>query len=475
LAAGAIMASTACRSVDSAKLRGSGDKVNVAVIGLGLRGQVHLTSWSGLPDSRIVAVCDVSREALARGQAKVKRETGKEPKGYQDLRQVFDDKDVQAVAMPLPNHWHALATIWACQAGKDVYVEKPACHNPFEGQKMIEAARAYNRMVQVGAQSRSMPHIMKAMDLLHGGVIGKVYLARGLCYKWRPSIGHKADEPTPSGLDWDEFLGPAPMRPYNELRYRYNWNFFWDTGNGDIGNQGIHEMDIARWGLGREGMPERVVSSGGKYIFDDDQETPNTQNATIDYGDAEIEFEVRGLSTGGEGGLGSDTYVRDLSPRLRNFLGRLGRVQGGYVIGNLFYGSEGWMALNGGGFQVYRGPRSEKVLDEKSAAKNEALRDATPNMENFLTAVRSRNYKDLNSDVAAGVASANLVHLANASYRLKRELQCDGSDALANAYLTREYRAPYIVPVDVRTGAQEPPVQGACPRCAVHSHAGEGC
>jgi predicted dehydrogenase len=429
--------------VNSARVRGSAGKVNVAVIGLGLRGQIHLTHWSALPGSRIVAVCDVNQDALARGQAKVKRETGGEPRAYQDLRRVFDDKDVHAVAMALPNHWHALATIWACQAGKDVYVEKPACHNPFEGQKTIEAARACNRVVQVGAQSRSIPHIMKAVGLLHGGVIGKIYLAKGLCYKWRPSIGHKADEPTPPGLDWDEFLGPAPMRPYNELRYRYNWNFFWDTGNGDIGNQGIHEMDIARWGLGREGAPERVVSTGGKYIFDDDQETPNTQNATIEYGDAEIEFEVRGLSTGSEGGLGSDAYIRDLSPAVRNFLGRLGRVQGGYAIGNLFYGSDGWMALNSEGFQVYKGPRSEKVLSEKRSTE---AGSAIPHMENFLAVVRSRNYKDLNADIESGVRSANLVHLANASYRLKRELKGEGNDAQANAYLTRRYRAPYIVP-----------------------------
>ena len=361
---------------------------------------------------------------------------------------VFDDKDVHAVVMPLPNHWHALATIWACQAGKDVYIEKPACHNPFEGQKMIEAARNYNRIVQVGAQNRSTPHYMKAIDLLHRGEIGKVYLAKGLCYKWRPSIGHKADGPTPAGLDWDEFLGPAPMRTYNESRYRYNWNFFWDTGNGDIGNQGIHEMDAARWGLGKQGMPERVVSTGGKYIFDDDQETPNTQHATVGFGDSEIEFEVRGLSTGSEGGLGPDTYLRDLSPGMRSFLGRMGMMKGGFVIGNLFYGSEGWMALNAVGFHVYKGPHSEKVMDGKPAMVNDGFESANTvlHMENFLAAVRSRNYKDLNADIAEGVPSANLVHLANASYRLKRELKCDGSDAEANALLTRQYRAPYVVP-----------------------------
>jgi predicted dehydrogenase len=427
IATGAMLASTACRSVESGKAPYTGDKVNVALIGLGFRGQLHMAAWSKVPDARIVAVCDVNQESLDKGRATVKRLTGTEPKAYKDLRQVFDDKEVQAVAMPLPNHWHALATIWACQAGKDVYIEKPACHNPFEGQKMVEAARTYNRIVQVGAQDRSTPHYIQAINLLHSGAIGKVYLAKGLCYKLRPSIGHRADEPVPPGLDWATFLGPAPMRPYNELRYRYNWNFFWDTGNGDIGNQGIHEMDNARWALAKEQMPQRVVSTGGKYIYNDDQETPNTQFATIDYGDSEIEFEVRGLSTGGEGELPA-----------------------GYnVIGNLFFGSTGWMSLNSLGFKAYKGVGmgSQKFLDVK-APKNDQFESANtiPHIENFLAAVRSRNYNDLHADVAVGVASANLVHLSNASYRLKRELKCDEHDAETAALLTREYRAPYVVP-----------------------------
>jgi len=446
-----ILSAGAAAAAATPGLPAAGDKVNVGVAGLGFRGAYQLTLWGQLPGVRIVAVCDVNQPALERGQAQVKRQTGVQPKAYKDLRQVFDDKEVHVVSLALPNHWHALATIWACQAGKDVYVEKPACHNPYEGRKMIEAARKYNRMVQVGAQSRSLPHKIKAIDLLHRGAIGKVYLAKGLCYKWRPSIGHKADEPVPPGLDWDKFLGPASMRPYNELRFRYNWNFFWDTGNGDIGNQGPHEMDVARWGLGKQGLPQSVVSTGGKYVFNDDQETPNTQIATFDYGDSEIVFEVRGLSTGGEGGLGSDNYMRDLSDNVRKFLERFGRVTGGNVIGNLFYGSEGWMALNANGFQVYKGQNSQKIMDEKWDGKE----DTGPHMENFLAAVRSRNYRNLNADIEGGVTSANLVHLANVSYRLKRLLKYDDAahrfvnDPEANAYLTRKYRAPYVVPDQV--------------------------
>jgi predicted dehydrogenase len=425
----------------------TGDKVNVAVVGLGLRGVYHLKGWGALPGARIVAVCDVDQPALERGQAQVKRQTGSQPRAYKDVRQVFDDKEVHVVSMAVPNHWHALATIWACQAGKDVYIEKPACHNPYEGWKMVEAARKYNRMVQVGAQSRSLPHKRKAIDLLHRGVIGKVYLAKGLCYKWRPSIGHQPDTSVPAGLDWEKFLGPAPLRPYNDLRCHYNWNFFWDTGNGDIGNQGPHEMDVARWGLGKQGLPQSVVSTGGKYVFNDDQETPNTQIATFDYGDSEIVFEVRGLSTGGEGGLGSDNYIRDLSDNTRKFLGHFGLVKGSNVIGNLFYGSEGWMSVNAKGFQVYKGQHAEKTIDESWNGTD----DTSPHMENFLEAVRTRNFKCLNADIEEGVISANLVHLANISYRLKRFLKYDDAahrfvnDAEADAYLTRMYRAPYVV------------------------------
>jgi predicted dehydrogenase len=441
-------ATAAVAASTSTRLRGADDKVNVAVVGLGGRGQAHMTEYGKLPGARIVAVCDVNQAALERGQAKVKRETGEEPKGYKDMRQVFDDKTVQAVSMPLPNHWHALATIWACQAGKDVYIEKPACHNPYEGGKMIEAARKYGRMVQIGSQSRSMTHKIKAMQMLHDGAIGKIYLAKGLCYKWRPSIGHKPDEPTPVGLDWDKFLGPAPMRPYNELRFRYNWHWFWDTGNGDIGNQGIHEMDIARWGLGKPGLPKAVVSTGGKMVFDDDQETPNTQIASFDYGDAELMFEVRGLPTGPEGALVPGGMGRRGAEKTQANPDAGGR---GTQIGDLFYGSEGWMCVDAAGFQIYKGQRSEKVADEK----HDGLGDTAPHMENFLACVRSRKQEDLHADVAIGVMSANLVHLANASYRVKRYLKYDEAtrkfvnDKEADQYLTRHYRAPYIVPEKV--------------------------
>ena len=419
-------AGMALTAAQATRVMGANDRINMAVVGLGGRGRAHVTGYMQIPEAQITALCDVNQEALERAQAQVMRATQQTPKGYKDMKEVFADKNVDAVSMPLPNHWHALATIWACQAGKDVYIEKPACHNVWEGTKMVEAARKYKRMVQIGSQSRSMPHKIKAMQLLKEGAIGKVYLAKGLCFKRRNSIGHKPDEPTPAGLDWDKFLGPAPMRPYNELRFKYNWHWFWDTGNGDIGNQGIHEMDMARWGLDR-GLPKGVSSTGGKYVYNDDQETPNTQLASFDYGDAELVFEVRGLVTGNEGGLGSD--------------------RSGNVIGDLYYGSDGWMAVSGAGFQLYKGQNGEKTMDEKNSGK-----DTVDHMQNFLKAVKSRNHEDLNADVEVGVLSATLVHIANASYRVGRRLNFDPkalkfvNDNEANAYLTRKYRAPYIVP-----------------------------
>ena len=375
----------------AAHAMGANERVNVAVIGVGGRGTDHLRTYMTLPEARIVAVCDVNQAAREVASALVQKQTGEKVKEYEDLRKAFEDKDIDAVSITTPNHWHALATIWACQAGKDVYCEKPACYNVHEGQRMIEVARQTRRIVQIGSQSRSVPHKIQAMKLLHEGAIGKIYMAKGLCFKRRKSIGHADDGPVPAGLNWDIFLGPAPMRPYNSLRYKYNWHWFWDTGNGDIGNQGVHEMDICRWALGDVGWPKSVVSTGGKYIYQDDQETPNTQLASFDYGDREIVFEVRGVLTGSEGGL-----IR----------------RGGNFVGNILLGSDGWMAIDSEGFQIYKGERSELAMD----VKKEPGGDTAPHMTNFLQAVRSRQYQDLHADVAVGVQSAGLCHLANCSY-----------------------------------------------------------
>ena len=410
---------------------GANDRVNLAVVGLGGRGANHMDEWVKQPNSRVAALCDVNQEAQERGQARVEKAQGQKPRIYGDMRQLFADKDVDVVSFATPNHWHALGAIWACQAGKDVYAEKPACHNIWEGGKMVEAARKYKRMVQVGSQGRSLKHKIHAMQLLKEGVVGKIYLAKGLCYKRRRSIGHTPDQPAPPGVNWDMFLGPAPLRPFSVNRFKYNWHWFWDTGNGDIGNQGVHEMDMCRWGMNDCGFPKSVSSSGGKFAYQDDQETPNTQLATFDYGDFQIVFEVRGLITGDEGGL----------PR-----------RGEHTIGNIYYGSEGYMVVDVGGFQVYKGDKIQKAMDEKPA---EPEWTPAPHMANLLQAVRSRNPKDLNADVEVGVMSACLCHLANISYRVGRKLTWDQAnkqfvnDAEANQLISRDYRKPYAVPEKV--------------------------
>jgi predicted dehydrogenase len=406
---------------------GANDRVNVAIVGLGGRGTDHMDAWATVPGTRIVTVCDVYEKARDQGVAYVEKLTGNHPKIYSDLRQVLSDKDVDVVSLATPNHWHALGTIWACQAGKDVYVEKPASHNIVEGRRMVEAARKYNRIVQVGTQSRSVPHFREAMRLLHDGAIGKVYLAKGTCYKRRPSIGHTPDSAIPDGLDWDMFLGPAPKKAFSENRFHYNWHWFWDTGNGDIGNQGAHEMDIAHWGLNRAGAASAVVSTGGKFLYDDDQETPNTQLAVFDYGDAQLMFEVRGLITGAEGGL--ENHPRN-------------------SIGNLFYGSDGYMALDGSGFRIFQGEKRELAQKVNRQFEKD---ETTAHMENLVAAVRSRGRADLTADVEGGVASATLCHLANISYRTRRRLALSNSgdvlgDEEAQRLFTRDYRPEWALP-----------------------------
>ncbi|MFN3325038.1 MAG: Gfo/Idh/MocA family protein [Bryobacteraceae bacterium] len=416
----------AALAVSAGRVLGANDRISIGIVGLGGRGMAHVGAYTKIEDCRIAALCDVNQAARERAQTRLQNAGSDKAKEYKDMRELFADKQIDAVSIATPNHWHALATIWACEAGKDVYVEKPASHNIYEGWRMIEVARRTNRMVQVGSQSRSTPHKMRAMQLLKEGVIGEVYQAKGLCFKRRKSIGKTPDEPVPPGLDWDGFLGPAPMRPFSKNRFAYNWHWFWDTGNGDIGNQGVHEMDLCRWGLGEVAMPKSISSKGGKFVYDDDQETPNTQLAVFDYDKVQIVFEVRGLLTGPEAGL---------------------PVRGGNYVGNLFLGSDGWMWVDGSGFQVYKGESNEKVMDEKGSDGAGVVL----HMKNFFDACRSRNHKDLTAEVEIGVISAAMCHLANISYRAGRELRWDDrarkfvNDSDADKLLTRDYREPYVV------------------------------
>ena len=444
----------AATAAAATRVWGANDKINVAIVGLGGRGSNHLNVYSHLPGARVAGLCDVNQAAREVAQSRLVKDTSQKAKEFKDMRDVFADKEIEAVSIATPNHWHALATIWALKAGKDVYCEKPACHNIFEGQQMINTAREAKKMVQIGSQHRSTPFKMKAMDAIHGGLIGNVYMAKGLCYKRRASIGHKPDlDAPPAGVDWDMFLGPAPLRKFNELRFKYNWHWFWDTGNGDIGNQGVHEMGIARWGMGDPGMPLSAISTGGKYAYVDDQETPNTQFASFDFGGRQLQFEVRGVLTGGEGipqvarrrpsGAAAGTPPPEEKPASTPL---------NVAVGNLFYGTEGWAAMNDQGFQAYKGDSQELILELKPERGRPGMGgDATSlHMENFLAACRSRNEKELHDGITNAFQSAALCHLANISYRTGEKLTLEEGpkfkgNAAANKMLTREYRKPYVV------------------------------
>jgi len=410
--------------------RAANDKVGVGIVGVGGRGRYLITHLSRREDINLLAICDPDQARTQQGLEVVAPGKPK-PRTYVDLRKLYENKEVDVVFIAATNHWHSLATIWACQAGKDVYVEKPASYNVFEGQRMVEAARRHNRVVQVGMQRRSLPHKKRAIELLRQGYIGKVYMARGLCYKQRRSMGHKPETQAPATLNWDLFLGPAPMRPYTENRQR-GWHYLWDTGNADIGNQGIHEVDVARWGLNKSVNPKTAYCGGGKYIWDDDQETPNVQAAIWDYGDCLMTFEVRQLITGPESEMeqrrGSDNFV-----------------------GNLFYGSDGYMVTEDSNFKTFRGPKREP--GESGRVVEDKEHDETyPHVNNFFDCVRKRRPQDLAADVQEGVRSAELVHMANISYRTGRKLVLEAGatrfvgDVEANRLLTRNpYRKPYLV------------------------------
>jgi predicted dehydrogenase len=444
----------AATAAAATRVWGANDKINVAIVGLGGRGTNHLDAYSlNVPSARVAALCDVNQAAREVAQSRLIKNGGEKAKEFEDMRQVFADPGVEAVSIATPNHWHALASIWAMKAGKDVYCEKPACYNIHEGQQMLKVSRENKKMLQIGSQHRSIPWKIKAMQSLQQGLIGPIYMARGLCLKRRPSIGHAENAPTPPGVNWDLFLGPAPMRPFNPLRFKYNWHWFWDTGNGDIGNQGVHELGVCRWALGDPEWPKTAYAQGGKYAYTDDQETPNTLLANYDYGGREIVFEVRGLLTNAEGAAvqrrpapSAAGAVAPKASTIANALkyDRIMNVQ----VGNLFFGSEGWAAM-GDGFQAFKGEGNELIAEERP---QRGADDSTAlHMQNFLDACRSRNEKDLHDPISNAYLSASLCHLANISYRVGRKLTVEtgpkfAGDAEATKMLTRDkYRAPYIV------------------------------
>ena len=443
--AGIVIGGMGSSSKSYASIIGANERINIAVVGCGGggrsnspgRGTAHISSWCSLKDSHnifLTTFCDVE-ELFIKERAKPVIETyGAAPKFVWDMRKVFEDKTIDVVSFATPNHWHALGSIWACQAGKHVYVEKPCSHNIFEGRKMIEASRKYNVRLQVGFQSRSEVNTREAVKFLHDGGIGEVYMARGLCYKSRDSFGIAPDSEPPATLHYDMWLGPAPWRRYNEKRGHYNWHWFWDTGNGDTGNQGPHEFDIARWGLNKNEHPVSAYAAGGLYGIDPKecaQETPNTLSCTFKYSDGKmLEFETRGRYTNSESSIG-------------------------VTVGNIFLGTEGYLELKGSTWKAYRKREKEPFAGSKSQKEEVATLTGSSgesHFSNLIDAIRSGNNSDLHCDITDGHLSTALPHLGNISYRLGRGLTFNGAtekfvnDPEADAMLTREYRKPYIVP-----------------------------
>jgi predicted dehydrogenase len=414
-----VLSAGAAASHLAARKASASSRVRVAVLGTNGRGKDHIAGIQGLSDAEVVALCDPDLAIANERAAQFEQKYGRRPKVVQDLRHVFDDKEVDAVTVATPNHWHSLAAIWACQAGKDVYVEKPASHNVFEGRKLVEAAKKYNRIVQHGVQLRSSEAIQEAVQMLRDGKIGTVYMARGLVFRWRPSIGKNSELPVPHTINYDLWTGPARMRPFSKRLVHYNWHWHWDYGNGDVGNQGIHETDLCMWGLGVDKLPSKITSMGGKFLFDDDKETPEVLTSTYLYPEEKkmIQFEVRHWCTNTEDGVG---------------------------VGNIFYGSEGVMLIKGyDTYEIYYGQKREPGPKRKAGGNHYA---------NFIKAVQSRKTSDQNGPVETAHLSSGLAHLGNIAYRLDRVLKFDAAaeqfvgDAEANKMLTREYRAPYIVP-----------------------------
>ena len=403
------------------RAKGANDTVRAAVLGVRGRGKSHIRGFMDLENVRVTTLCDPDMAVLQQRAADFEDKYGAKVNVVQDLRRVFDDKEIDVVGIATPNHWHSLATIWACQAGKDVYVEKPGSHNVYEGRKMVEAAGKYDRIVQHGVQLRSSPALQQAVQHLRDGVIGEVYMGRALIFRWRDDIGVKPFEPVPDDLDFNLWLGPAQERPFSRNLVHYNWHWHWDFGNGDIGNQGIHETDMALWGLG-VGLPKKIASMGGKFLWDDAKETPEVLSSSYLYPDDNkmIEVEVRHWCTNSEDGV---------------------------TVGNIFYGSEGYMVIKGyNKYETYLGREREPGPSGEQGGDHYG---------NFIDAVRAHDPERLNGPVETAHTSSALAHLGNIAFRLGRVLDFDPSkerfdhDEEANDMLTRKYRAPFVVPNNV--------------------------
>ena len=368
---------------------GANSDIRFAVVGFGGRGMSHIEGLRAVEGTRMVALCDVDQTVLDR-EVKKYQDLGEQIEAYRDVRKLLENKDIDVVSFATPNHWHALGAIWAMQAGKDVYVEKPVSHNVWEGRRIVEVARKLNRIVQTGTQSRSSSGMTEGIQWVREGHIGKILRARGLCYKRRPSIG-KVDgpQPIPPGIDYDLWYGPAPKESLMRKKLHYDWHWVWPTGNGDLGNQGIHQMDMGRWALGETALSPRVLSVGGRLGYVDDGTTPNTMIVFHDYPAAPLIFEVRGLPAGAED--------KDMDKYRGVSIGLVVDCEGGSM--------------------VIPGYTGAKILD-KDGVEIKTFSGVSSHFANFIDAVRSRKSTDLHADILQGHLSSALCHTGNISYRL---------------------------------------------------------
>ncbi|HPA16256.1 MAG TPA: Gfo/Idh/MocA family oxidoreductase [Verrucomicrobiae bacterium] len=388
-------------------------EIRIAIVGLGGidtvggvggRGRQLITRFRQVPGAKIVALCDVDKAILDHG-ARLFRDQGENVSTHMDFRRVLDDKTIDAVVLATPNHWHGLGTIWACQAGKDVYVEKPFSYNIWEGRQMVAAARKYGRIVQVGTQRRSSTVLPKAFEYLRSGQIGPIRFAHALVYRARASIG-KVDAPTPvpDTVDYDLWCGPAPKGPLTRKQLHYEWHWMWPTGNGEMGNNGVHMTDICRWGLGQDGPPPRAMSIGGRFAFDDAGETPNTQVAIFDYQPAPIICEIRNVS-------------KNTTPKAPSTLGKFRNTDRGIVI----VCEGGYLAADFTGAAAFDND-GKKIQDFQDGRKSGEIE--TSHAANFIAAIRSRKADSLAADASVGHASAACCHMANISHRLGKQSAC---------------------------------------------------
>ena len=410
-----------------AQVAGANSDVRVAVLGLNGRGKNHLTSLRALKGVRIVAICDPDTAVLERTKATV---NGGDVKTYVDVRELLASPDIDAITIATPNHWHALAGIWAMQAGKDVYVEKPVSHNVWEGRQLAAAAKKYSRVVQAGTQIRSGEGMREAVAWVRAGNLGKITASRGFCYKRRNSIGKTTGEqPLPATVNYDIWSGPAPMVPLRRKNLHYDWHWLNLTGNGDVGNQGIHQMDVARWFLGEPGLPRHTLSIGGRLGYDDDGDTPNTQVVIHDYATAPLIFEVRGLPAKFDGRSGTPATGAEAAGAAAS---SMDKYRDQVSIGNIV-DCEGGYVMTASYFSATAYDKAGKVVKE--------FKGSDRHMQNFIDVVRSRKMADLYGPIEEGHVSSALCHLGGLSHQLGRasapgELQekTKGNAPLAEAY-----------------------------------------